>query len=96
MISFEGLIVGAATFLTIGMFHPIVIKAEYYLGVRCWPLFALVGVAGAVCSLFCTNSIASVLLGVFSFSSFWGIGELFEQRKRVEKGWFPKREKKQK
>ena len=26
-------------------------------------------------------------------SSFWSIGELFEQRKRVEKGWFPKREK---
>ena len=96
MVSFEGLIVGAATFLTIGLFHPIVIKAEYYLGVRCWPLFALVGVAGAVGSLFCTNSIASVLLGVFSFSSFWGIGELFEQRKRVEKGWFPKRMKNKK
>jgi hypothetical protein len=32
--------------------------------------------------------------GVFAFSSFWSIGELFQQRKRVEKGWFPKRDKK--
>ncbi|MBQ5875082.1 MAG: DUF4491 family protein, partial [Alistipes sp.] len=30
---------------------------------------------------------------VWGASSFWSIGELFEQRKRVEKGWFPKREK---
>ena len=28
-------------------------------------------------------------LGVFSFSSFWTIKELFEQRERVLKGWFP-------
>lgn len=32
----NGLLVGLATFLIIGLFHPLVIKAEYYLGVRCW------------------------------------------------------------
>ena len=31
--NYNGLLVGLATFLVIGMFHPIVIKAEYYLGV---------------------------------------------------------------
>ena len=31
----------------------------------------------------------STLLGVFSFSSFWTIKEIFEQRERVLKGWFP-------
>ena len=35
----------------------------------------------------------SVILGVTGFSSFWGIGEIFEQRKRVEKGWFPRNPK---
>ncbi|MCQ2155332.1 MAG: DUF4491 family protein, partial [Bacteroidales bacterium] len=29
--------------LIIGLFHPIVIKAEYYLGKGCWWLFAIVG-----------------------------------------------------
>ena len=34
------------------------------------------------------------MLVVWGASSFWSIGELFEQRKRVEKGWFPKRPEK--
>jgi hypothetical protein len=29
------------------------------------------------------------LLGVLGCSSFWTIKELFEQRERVAKGWFP-------
>ena len=29
------------------------------------------------------------LAGVFAFSSFWTIKELFEQQERVRKGWFP-------
>ena len=32
----------------------------------------------------------SSLLGVFAFSSFWTIKEIFEQEERVRKGWFPK------
>ena len=87
--NFEGVILGLAVFLCIGLFHPIVIKAEYYLGVRCWPVFLLVGLAGCIGSLFVENTYASVLLGVFAFSCFWSILELFEQRERVRKGWFP-------
>lgn len=34
--NFEGIILGLATFLLIGVFHPIVIKSEYYFGVKCW------------------------------------------------------------
>ena len=30
-----------------------------------------------------------LFLGVFGASALWGIGELFSQKKRVEKGWFP-------
>ncbi|MDR0581354.1 MAG: DUF4491 family protein, partial [Prevotellaceae bacterium] len=33
----------------------------------------------------------SSLLGVLACSSFWSIYELFQQRERVRKGWFPKR-----
>ncbi|MBR2492199.1 MAG: DUF4491 family protein, partial [Paludibacteraceae bacterium] len=32
----------------------------------------------------------SIVLGVVAFSSFWSILEVFHQRKRVERGWFPK------
>ena len=32
MINFDGLLIGIATFLIIGLFHPVVVKAEYYWG----------------------------------------------------------------
>lgn len=89
-IYFDGLLIGAATFLTIGLFHPLVIKAEYYLGVRCWWMFLIAGIASVIGSLFVCSSLLSTLLGVFAFSSFWSIKELFQQRERVRKGWFPK------
>ena len=85
----EGIIIGAATFLSIGHFHPIVIKAEYYLGVGSWWMFLTVGLACIAGSLF-TDGIGSILLGVVGFSSLWSIHELVKQRTRVERGWFPK------
>ena len=93
MLNFTGILIGAAVFLMIGFFHPIVIKAEYYLGTGCWPLFAVVGIGAIVGSLLVKSVIVSVLLGAFAFSSFWSILELFQQKKRVERGWFPKNPK---
>ena len=93
-LNFFGLIIGIATFLIIGLFHPLVIKAEYYIGVKSWWLFLLAGIVSCVASVFVVDIILSILLGVVAFSSFWSIGEVFEQRKRVQKGWFPKNPKK--
>jgi hypothetical protein len=39
--------------------------------------------------LFVENTIVSAIIGVFGASALWGIGELFSQKKRVQKGWFP-------
>lgn len=94
--NFSGIVIGVATFLIIGLFHPLVIKAEYYIGVRNWWLFMLLGVASAVASLLVVNLTLSIFLGVVAFSSFWSIGEVFQQKKRVEKGWFPANPKKKK
>ncbi len=91
---FTGLIIGVATFVVIGIFHPLVIKGEYYFGVKCWWAFLLMGIAAVAGSLLVDDVLWSTLLAVWGASSFWSIGELFEQRKRVEKGWFPKRDKK--
>ena len=87
--NFTGIIVGLATFLIIGLFHPIVIKAEYYLGTKCLWVFLVAGIVFCVLSIVVENLIASTILGVTAFSSFWSIGELFEQKQRVKKGWFP-------
>ena len=90
---FTGIIIGVATFLIIGLFHPLVIKGEYYFGVKCWWVFALMGIVTLVASLMVEDVLWSTLLAVRGASSLSSIGELFEQRKRVEKGWFPRREK---
>lgn len=88
--NWDGLLIGIATFLIIGLFHPVVVKAEYYWGTRCWWVFLLLGLVGVVASLLLESLLWASLCGVFAFSSFWTIKELFEQEERVRKGWFPK------
>ncbi len=92
-IHFEGLLIGICTFLIIGIFHPIVVKAEYYCGTKCWWIFLILGIVGVVASLFIESILISAICGVFAFSSFWTIKEIFEQEERVMKGWFPKNPK---
>ncbi len=87
--NFSGIIIGLCTFLIIGVCHPLVIKAEYHLGKGCWWLFLLAGIGFAALSLFIDSMVWSTIAGVAAFSSFWSILELFEQEKRVKKGWFP-------
>ncbi|MBO4812092.1 MAG: DUF4491 family protein [Prevotella sp.] len=86
---FTGIIIAVGTFLIIGLFHPIVIKMEYYSGTRLWWVFLVVGLLSVGAALFIENEVVSALIGVFGASALWGIGELFAQKKRVEKGWFP-------
>nr|WP_317856302.1 DUF4491 family protein [Chakrabartyella piscis] len=88
--NYLGCIVGLATFLIIGMFHPIVIKTEYYIGKKAWPVFLIVGVVFIIGSWFVTSISISTILGVLGFTCFWSIKELKEQEERVAKGWFPK------
>ncbi len=86
---FTGIVIAISCFLIIGLFHPIVIKTEYYTGTRYWWLFMLVGIVCLIAALFIENSVISSVLGIFGASSLWSIKELFEQRDRVLKGWFP-------
>ena len=94
--NWTGLIAAIGTFLLIGSFHVIVIKTEYYFGTRPWVIYLLVGISCCVAALFISNVYISSFLGVFGASALWGIGELFSQKKRVEKGWFPMNPKRRK
>lgn len=86
---FEGIIIGICTFIIIGIFHPIVIKGEYYIGKKIWPIFLILGIIALIISLFMNNIIISALIGVLGFTLLWSIHEIIEQEKRVKKGWFP-------
>ncbi len=86
---FEGLLLGLCTFLIIGICHPLVIYGEYHFGTRLWWVFLLLGAASVAGAVLVASLFWSGLLGVLGFTFFWGIKELFEQRQRVLRGWFP-------
>ena len=84
--NFEGLLIGAFSFIIIGLFHPLVIKGEYYFSVKIWKAFFIAGLVFLFVSLFITG-VLSIFAGIISFSSFWSVKEVFEQQERVLKGW---------
>ncbi|MDE5705372.1 DUF4491 family protein [Muribaculum sp.] len=84
-----GVAIGAATFLIIGLFHPLVIKGHYYFGTACRWWFLVAGIIFMVLAVAVADVLWSSLLGVVAFSSLWSIKEVVEQEQRVRKGWFP-------
>ncbi|NLG57046.1 MAG: DUF4491 family protein [Clostridiales bacterium] len=91
--NFIGLIVGIITFVIIGVFHPIVVKCEYYFSDRVWPVFLVLGLLSIIGSLFISDITLCVVLGVLGYTLLWSIRELKEQKERVAKGWFPSNSK---
>ncbi len=90
---YSGILLGVIVFVIIGVFHPLVIKAEYYMGRKsCW-LFFFTGLLTCGASLFIQNLFVSAIFGVLGFTCFWSIKEVFDQEKRVKKGLFPKNPK---
>ena len=50
-----GVVIGICTFLIIGLFHPVVVKAEYHWGTRCWWVFLVLGLMGMAGSIIIQN-----------------------------------------
>ena len=92
--NWESIMIAVGSFVIIGIFHPIVIKCEYYFSARVWPVFLAAGLALLAAALL-TAGLPSVLLGLVGVACLWSIKELKEQEKRVQRGWFPKNPKRQ-
>ena len=88
-----GIEAAVISFVCIGIFHPVVIKAEYYFSSRCWPAFLAAGAFCCAASLFAESPLLSVALGSLGCTCLWCIIELKEQERRVARGWFPKNPK---
>ena len=88
-LNFEGILIGIASLLIIGLFHPIVIKCEYYFSQRVWPLFLIAGLLLLAAALF-AQGLFSILLALVGVACLWSVREIKEQAQRVAKGWFPK------
>jgi hypothetical protein len=88
-----GLVMGAVTVLAIGFCHILVMKGEYYWGIRWWPAFLFGGSFLILVSLLIDDTFLSGGFGILGFALLWSIYELFKQKERVKKGWFPKNPK---
>ena len=70
---FEGIATGAATFLIIGICHPIVIILEYHIGRIGWVLWLASGLLFAALSVFAATGLLSTILGAAAFSGYFAI-----------------------
>ena len=89
-LNWSGIIIGVFAFVITGVFHPVVVKCEYYFSAKVWPLFLVAGLLCAGISLFAGNDTVSGVFGILAFVLLWCIRELHEQEERVRKGWFPR------
>ncbi|MCB4791455.1 MAG: DUF4491 family protein [Elusimicrobia bacterium] len=85
------MVAGLSMIVLTGLGHIMVIKGEYYFGTKLWYLFLITGIICLGASLFVANAIISVVLGIAAATLLWGILELFHQRERVKKGYYPKK-----
>ncbi|MBE0653961.1 MAG: DUF4491 family protein [Bacteroidales bacterium] len=83
--NWEALLIGVVAFLTIGIFHPVVVRLEYHYGKGIWWAVFFPGLILAVLSMFVTGYF-SLILGVIAFGCFWTTVEIFFQHDRVLKG----------
>jgi hypothetical protein len=91
--NFYGLAMGSTMILATGLGHILIIKGEYYWGVKWWPGLLALGLLVVIISVLIDNVLLSGCLGILGAVLLWSVYELFLQKKRVERGWFPKNPK---
>lgn len=94
--NFLGILIALVTMAAIGVFHVVVIKAEYYFSKSIWPLFLVAGLGLLAGSVFVNSTLLSAAMAVVGASCLWSIHELYKQEKRVQKGQFPENPKRKK
>jgi hypothetical protein len=91
--NFCGLAMASTMILATGLGHILIIKGEYYWGVKWWPGLLALGLLVLTTSFLVENVLLSGCLGISGAVLLWSVYELFLQKKRVERGWFPKNPK---
>ena len=56
-------------------------------------VIAVVGIICLIVGCWIEDIVLSAILAIVGVCSLWSIGELFKQRERVAKGWFPQNPK---
>jgi hypothetical protein len=93
--NFFGVALGSIMLLLNGFGHILIIKGEYHFGTKLWPIFLIIALSSIIASVYVKSELIAGILGITGFTFLWSIHELFQQKERVRKGWFPKNPKRQ-
>lgn len=91
--TWTGITAGVAMIVLTGLFHPVVVKCEYYFSAKVWPVFLVLGLGSLGVSVYVESAEVSSVMGILGAILLWCIRELKEQEKRVSRGWFPRNPK---
>ncbi|MFO7998392.1 MAG: DUF4491 family protein [Bacteroidales bacterium] len=94
-LNLDGLIAGMFTWFSIWATRYACIRGEFHFRRMFRYVFLAVGIVAVLAALFVNNLVVSAILAIFGFANLWGIHEVIEQEERVNKGWFPRKPKKQ-
>lgn len=77
-----GVLFGIYVFITIGIYHVLVVKIEEQLGLWPWTVFLLLGLISLYFSWSAAQEAWSLWWGYNAFLNLWTIKEMFEQPER--------------
>jgi hypothetical protein len=79
--NYSGIFLGVCTFIIIGIFHPIVIKAEYYWGKKCWWIFCSRGNCSMYRAFVPSHDIIISPFWEYSASPVYGVSKKYSSKK---------------
>lgn len=81
--SYIGILFGIYVFLTIGIYHVLIVKLEEWFGTWPWVAFLVLGIICLYFSYRNPNGVVSMWWGYNSFINLWSVKEMFDQHKRA-------------
>jgi hypothetical protein len=86
----SGILIAVVAILGIGFGHVWVRRMEYHFGKESWPVSLLLGLVLVAASFFPSSDFLSALLAIPGAIFLYAVKELFEQERRVLKGFAPR------
>lgn len=80
--TYIGLVFGVYVFLTIGIYHVLIVKLEKWFGTWPWLVFLILGIICLALSIKNPNQVTSMWWGYNSFINLWSVKEMFDQHQR--------------
>ncbi len=80
---YVGIIFGIYVFVTIGLYHYLIVWLEKWFGTWPWVAFLIIGLICIYLALNSPTEVGSMWWGYNSFINLWSVKEMFDQHRRA-------------